>query len=411
MTDDEPQPEPLVQDGAAVVPEHPATTFPASGATPVGARTGAGVGNGTATLALVLAVLALLGAGAVAALVGTGTLRARPSGTVARQLAATTEHEAALERQVAALGDKLTAQNDRVAALAARPQAQPTDLGPLAVRVAALEARPVPSAGSAQDYAGMSTRVDALAGRLDALAAREQADAAAAGDKVAAAVAPLRADLSGLGGRMDAAATAERTQMTAIGARLDAAAGRGELSTVSDQVAVLDRRVAALERSTSQVTGLADRAQRLARLQSAEVALRNGQPLGAVPDAPPAVSRFATQAPPTEASLRLSFPEAAERARVVSQPQTADLPIWKRMWARVQQSVVVRRGDDVMLGDPAAGVLARAGDAVDAGDLAGAVSILGALHGGAAEAMAPWVAQARALLDARSGLAALAARA
>ena len=59
----------------------------------------------------------------------------------------------------------------------------------------------------------------------------------------------------------------------------------------------------------------------------------------------------------------------------------------------------------MLVGDPAAGVLERARTALDAGDLAGAVAAVDSLNGAAAQAMAGWLAQARALLDARAALA------
>ncbi len=357
-----------------------------------------------AGLALVLAVLALLGAGTVAVLVGTGVLRGRPSPGLTRRVDAAGQ-------QVQALADQVRDLQARVVALSARPQVQPTDIGPLQARLAALEARPLPSASSAQDFAGLSARVDALASREDALSARQQADAAAASDHVAAAGAALRTDLTALGGRVDAGLAAGRSGQAELARQAEGLASKADVATLPARIAALEQRVAIVEKGSGQVAGLADRAQRLARLQSAEVALRGGQPLGPIPDAPPAVARFATEPAPTEAALRLAYPEAAERARVTSQPQTASAPLWNRMWARVQESVVVRQGDHVLVGDPAAGVLARAGDAVDAGDLAGAVAILGALHGPAAEAMRGWVGQAQALLDAQTALAALVARA
>jgi hypothetical protein len=69
----------------------------------------------------------------------------------------------------------------------------------------------------------------------------------------------------------------------------------------------------------------------------------------------------------------------------------------------------VRRGDQVIVGDPAAGVLSRAQDDVANGDLAGAVVALSALQGPAATAAHDWVGRAQSLLDARAALAAMAA--
>jgi hypothetical protein len=54
-------------------------------------------------------------------------------------------------------------------------------------------------------------------------------------------------------------------------------------------------------------------------------------------------------------------------------------------------------------------VLARAHMALDAGDLAGAVAAVSALSGPAARAVANWRGDAQSLLDARAGLASMAA--
>ena len=63
----------------------------------------------------------------------------------------------------------------------------------------------------------------------------------------------------------------------------------------------------------------------------------------------------------------------------------------------------------MLVGDPAAGVLAHARAALEAGDLAAAVADVATLEGAAAQAMAAWLAQARSLLEARAALAAWAA--
>jgi hypothetical protein len=69
-----------------------------------------------------------------------------------------------------------------------------------------------------------------------------------------------------------------------------------------------------------------------------------------------------------------------------------------------QTGMVVRQGDQVVIGDEAAGALARAQAALNAGDLAGAVAVVSGLSGPPAAAMAGWVADAKALLAARAGL-------
>jgi len=139
------------------------------------------------------------------------------------------------------------------------------------------------------------------------------------------------------------------------------------------------------------------------------VALEAGQKLGDLPGAPPALARFATVAPPTEAGLRESFPAIAAHAREVSRPDVAQKSFWARALTRLQQSVTIRQGDDVLVGDPAAGILAEAEEKVRLGDLTGAAAVLRRLTGPAADAVHDWADQAQALADARAALAHLAA--
>ena len=147
----------------------------------------------------------------------------------------------------------------------------------------------------------------------------------------------------------------------------------------------------------------------MTRVQAAEVALLAGQKLGNIPGAPPALARFANKAPPTDAQLREAFPEVADHARGVSQPDLASKSLLERSWLRLQESVTVRQGDDVLVGDPAAGILADAQAKVNSDDLQSAVAALQKLRGPAADAVAPWVEQVNAVLAARAALASMAA--
>jgi hypothetical protein len=171
-------------------------------------------------------------------------------------------------------------------------------------------------------------------------------------------------------------------------------------------------RLDALERRAGQSDAAAaaaeKRADRAIRLQAAGAALAAGQPLGAIPDAPAALARFTTDKPPTEADLRLAFPDAASRAAAASIPGTEGQSVAERMWQRVASLVTVRSGDRVILGAPASVLLDEARARLDAGDLAGAVAALDALDAGATKAMAEWRGRAQSLLDARAALATLA---
>jgi hypothetical protein len=268
-----------------------------------------------------------------------------------------------LSAQLAQSQSQLAALGDRIGALEARPQPQPPDLRPLQQRLTALEQKPPPQAqldsAGQQQIAALAGRIDGIAARQDQLGTREQQDT----DKTA-------------------------SQLAALGT----------------QVAALATQVTAANRTGSEISELADRQTKAARLQSAAVALAAGRPLGDIAGAPPALARFATKPPPTEASLRLSFDAAAQDARRAGQPSPATTPFLQRVWDRAQASVTIRQGDRIVVGDSLSGIIETARRHLDAGDVAGAVSALDGLAGPAAAAMAPWRADAQALLDARAAL-------
>jgi hypothetical protein len=225
----------------------------------------------------------------------------------------------------------------------------------------------------------------------------------------AAASPPTSTDLAPLQARLDAL----ESRLARLEATHAAAATPTDLAPIEARIAALENRPAAMAQPdpalVGQVAALAAREERSIRIQAAQAALEAGHKLGKLPDAPAALERFADTDPPTEAALRLAFPSAARAALAASRPVDADRPIVSRIWARAQELVTIRQGERVILGDPAAGTIAVARRALDAGDLAGAVSVLGGLQGPAATAMAGWLGNARALLEARAALAALAA--
>jgi hypothetical protein len=242
---------------------------------------------------------------------------------------------------------RLDALAAQVAALEKRPAPAPVDLAPLEARITALEQRQAPN------LAPLEARIAALEQRPDPLAAK--------------------------------------------------------VDTLAAQLAAADTKIATLSRDTGQITQLADRTTRIGRIQAATAALDAGRPLGALPDASAALARFATAPPPTFAALRQSFAPAAAAA-LDARGDTGKLPFWQAMSDRVQAVVTVRRGDQVLIGDNAAGVIARARTALDNGDLTTATEALGELTGPPAAAMAEWLARARALVDARAALQSMAAK-
>jgi hypothetical protein len=183
------------------------------------------------------------------------------------------------------------------------------------------------------------------------------------------------------------------------------AAAASESPAVAAQLIALQQRVAQAEQAQA---GTAARAARLARLQAATAALAAGQALGEIAGAPPALARYATAPPPTEAQLRLDFDSAAARAAEASKPATEADSLAERMWLQVQSLVTVRDGDRVLSGAPASYVLGAARAQLTAGNLEGAVADVERLDKAAAAAMADWHDRARALLDARAALARLA---
>lgn len=278
-----------------------------------------------------------------------------------------------------------------------RPVASPDSaaLQELTQQVQALESR----LGQLERQPGESAELQRLTDRTAALEKRPPAD-----------LAPLEARLSGLEQKtQDAAGLASRVD--ALSEQLKSLSGRdrGADTQLAQRLDADEARLSALEQSVAQVSGDAKKAAQEARIQAAVAALNAGQPLGDIPGAPPSVARFAAAAPPTEPTLRLAFPKAAQEALAASRPDTTGQPFLTQLLSRAENLVTIRQGDRVLVGDSAAGVLARARAALDAGDLAGAVTAVSTLSGPSANAFARWRADAQSLLDARAGLAAMAA--
>ena len=306
----------------------------------------------------------------------------------------------------------------RVATLEARPAPALPNLAPLDARLSVLETR------SQVDLKLLSDQVAALQARsqvdlkpladqVAALQARPPVDLKPLADRLAALEAKPPVDLKPLSDRLSAQEAKPPVDLRPLDARVTAQAGA--MAQLGSQLGTLDTRIAAAETQAKQTaSGLAaitDRAQRIARAQSVAVALAAGQPLGDLPGAPPALARFARQPPPTDSALRLSFAAAATAAQRASlAPITESESFGERMWTRAQQSLSVRQGDRVLLGDPIAGVVQNARNLLDAGDLSGAVHALDGLSGPARAAMADWIGQAQSLLDARAAVSSLAAQ-
>lgn len=255
--------------------------------------------------------------------------------------------------------------------------------------------------------ASQAAALDSVRRRLDSMGATPSAAAPGATPSVASDT----ADLQSLRAALDKANEENREAVASLASaeRADIAAVRSATTTAIDnfgaRIAALSAKLDQQGQAGERASALAARAERLARLQAAMVALADGRPLGTVPNAPPAVARFADVSPPTAASLVLDFPAAAAATLRASEPATAGRGFFARLWTRAQSAITVREGNHVVLGDPAAGIVSAARERLAAGDLEGAVAVLGELHGAAAEAMDPWRSRAASLVDARAALA------
>jgi hypothetical protein len=216
----------------------------------------------------------------------------------------------------------------------------------------------------------------------------------------------ITARVDALGGRI-----ADQTQLASrldtLSGRIESLSGRDQtgLDATRQQFDALTSRVAAIESNAVSLDAVNKRLNRLARLQGASFALASGRPIGDLPDAPEALARYAHAAPPTEAQLRLRFPRDQQAALAAKQPDDTDAPLAGRVWERAQGLITIRRGDDVVVGNPSAIALNLAQSALDVGDLTGAVTAVETLKGAPGQAMANWLADAKALLSARAALA------
>ncbi len=314
------------------------------------------------------------------------------------------------------LVQQLQTLNERVAELAQRPAPAPVNLTPLEQRVAALEQRPAP----APDLGPVEQQIAALKAEITAMPAGVPSpDLGPLENRVSAMERQVQAVLA-LKPQLDTISRQLAGEQAEFGSRLTQLATdqRGlavQVHDLNDALGAaqtsLNNRLQTVQQQASTAVAIAEKSARLVRIEAARAALEAGRPVGAIDGAPPALARFAETGPPTEAALRLAFPTAAKAALDAAQPDTAGKPFGERLWQRAQQLVTIREGDRVIVGDPAAGVLAHAQQELDAGDLSGAVASVSTLTGPAAQAMASWLDQAKALLAARVALDTMAAHA
>jgi hypothetical protein len=221
------------------------------------------------------------------------------------------------------------------------------------------------------------------------------------------------ADLGKLTTRVDAVEgrIADQTQLASrldtLSGRIESLSGRDQasLDATKQQLDALTSQIATIRANASSLDAVTKRLDHIAKVQAASFALASGRPIGDLRDAPESLARFAHTAPPTEAQLRLRFQRDKQTALTANQLDNTDGPFVDRVWERAQGLITIRRGDNIVVGDPSAVALNHAQVALDAGDLAGAVSAVETLTGQPKQAMANWLADAKALSGARSALA------
>jgi hypothetical protein len=362
-------------------------------------------------VATILSIIALLGVVVLGAAVAQLYLQPLPQpATVAPPppspdlqpaLTALQGEVAGLKTQIADVETFAHHTADQLAAASAAPAAAPpgSSTEPAAAPSSAPAASGPPAAPAPPDTAtaDLQKQLASLAARLDRLSSQTAQQSSAA---------PSATEVATLAARLDA--LAQRQSQDNETTRQQAQAMNTQAETVQKQLATLTSQTDTLAQAKDALPKLAAKTDRLAELVTVSDKLRLGQPIGTVQNAPPALARFTATAPPTMASLRLSYGDAARKAGELARPAPAQARFWDRVWLRVSDLVVVRRGDQVLVGDPAAGVLAHAGRLVDAGDIPGAVAVLKQLPAPAAAAMAGWVGQAQSLIDAQAALAQMA---
>ncbi len=204
------------------------------------------------------------------------------------------------------------------------------------------------------------------------------------------------------------AAQATNTQSQAnLNEKFDALTA--QVAAMQNQLATDHGTITTIQADSTDLTGLTAKITLLNRLESARIALDSGQPLGDIPGAPPALAKYATTAPPTQAQLQLSYPAAAAAANNASVDKQNHGSVWQQALARVENLVTISNGSHVIVGAPAAAITTQAQQQLDAGDLAGAVATLtNGLSPTTLAALGNWLPQAQSLLAARAAIVALA---
>ena len=264
---------------------------------------------------------------------------------------------------------------DRMTALTDQIAAQDSTLSDLNGRLAALEQAPAPQEPAFADptprLEDLSTQIGVLAQRIDALEARPSTGASANDPQTQAALETARAELDQIRQALDA-------QRSEIAALTDAAAQEEQAARDTAQ-GVMQR--AALTRIQTALDTGSPFAEAVTELRDSGV------------DVPETLVQQANDGVPSLAALQSSFPDLARDALRAARQQGGATGFGGFLETQLGlRSLQPREGDD-----PDA-VLSRAEAALQSGDLSGALTELDALPDAATAVLADWRSQAETRL-------------
>ncbi len=303
---------------------------------------------------------------------------------------------------------------DEIATLQQQLAAVPTtDLTPLADRVAALEQATAGIAALQQQVADLAnTMADnqaeqlAIANDLAELNRETTAAAAAGGDPQAAA--ELANEINALSARLTALEGAGPSQQV-----LTLQQGLQELQT---QVAALTETTQTLAAGAADQNRAADAARVLAYNNLRAIAA-DGQPfaaelavlaeLGVSTDALAGLQADAATGVPGKAVLAAAFPDVADAILQATNEPGAEAGFWARLVANAQNIVTVRPNVPIE-GDTPTAIVSRMQAALDAGNLAAALTERATLSQAGIDASADWAVDVQRRIDLDTALAGLA---
>ncbi|MFN3933880.1 COG4223 family protein [Parvibaculum sp.] len=293
--------------------------------------------------------------------------------------------------QIAALAERIA---EIEASNGAASQAASVQLDTLGARLDALDSQLAALAETPDSAAAMNARIDNAEGELNDLKS-------ALGD-TRETMASLQQALGALDARMPPEGLGARVEgVDALVKALDI-----RLAALLPDVEKMEARVAALEKKEEDPDAAARAALGLALANLARAAEGAGsfetelRVMGQfVPDQPElaALADAAKSGVPTRAALEGRFASLAQSV-FDAERRAGEDGLWSRFLANAKSLVTIRRTGEIS-GETTEAIVARMEERLKAQDLGGAVTEAELLAGPAAEAAAPWIADAKARLE------------